>query len=233
MLRTVASPNEKYSSQLTTRSKWYQRASATYVRTAKLAPSWYRYNLTACHDPAFLWFRVAKVGTRTIMKILTDSSLQLSAEHTFRCYYPVQRYQDHFKFGFVRNPWDRIVSCWHNKVVRYNRFGFDEETREKYTDFSCFLDYVESLDISTCDPHMRLQSRLIDLNNVDFVGRFENFRDDLSTVLDRLGLSDAELPHENTSSRKKDYREYYNDELIQRVGDIYQRDIQIFNFQFE
>jgi hypothetical protein len=37
---------------------------------------------------------------------------------------------------------------------------------------------------------------------VDFVGRFENFAQDLSYVFDRLGLEAAqlEIPHENRSA---------------------------------
>jgi hypothetical protein len=142
-----------------------------------------KYNISISHEKEFIWFRVAKVGTNTIMNVLDRDGISTKIHHEFFSYYPVQEYQNYFKFAFIRNPWDRLVSCWHSKVVESNYFRFPEGKYRQMNTFSSFVDYVEDVDVRTCDMHLRLQSRLIDLNNVDYIGRFETFEKDLFAIL--------------------------------------------------
>src|SRR5262245_19376649 len=90
----------------------------------RIIPSAGPYNLTVSHERKFVWFRVAKVGTRTILNHFLDRGVRLDAEHASDVHYPPRAYADYFKFAFVRNPWDRLVSCWADKVVASNLFGF-------------------------------------------------------------------------------------------------------------
>jgi hypothetical protein len=203
------------------------------VRIQPLRPSLRRYNLTVSHESRFVWFRVAKVCTRSIVAYLADARVSLDVEHAYSIYYPVHRYQDYFKFAFVRNPWDRIVSCWRNKVVDQNYFQFDARTHSRMASFSEFVSYTADLDIQTCDIHVREQSSLVDLNHVDFVGRFERFESDFRAVASRLGFEARSPDHRNRSSRTTDYMSYYDDELVRRVGAIYGRDVVIFGYTFD
>jgi hypothetical protein len=202
------------------------------LRRLFFLPSSHPYNLTVCHEKAFLWFRVAKVGTRTIFKHFEQNGLKLDAEHPMSVYYPVTAYDDYFKFAFVRNPWDRIVSCWHNKVLGMNYFRFSEAELTEMQHFSSFVAWVGRLNIETCDPHLRLQCRLIDLNHIDFIGRLEHFSTDLATIFRRLGIPYVEKIRKNVSTQRGQYQEYYTDELIDIVTKIYSKDIQIFNYDF-
>jgi hypothetical protein len=222
MIRTVkAKKAGELSMQLTMDSALYQWASRLFTHRWPLIPSEHRYHLTLCHGKRFMWFRVAKVGTRTIFRLLTEAGVTLDAEHAMSCHYPVNRYRDYFKFAFVRNPWDRLVSCWHSKVVEENYFKFSEEKLLKTQNFADFVDYVAALDASRLDNHLRPQSALIDLNNIDYLGRFEN-----------LGLNLQTIPQENASQNRRDYREYYDEELKQKVARIYQKDLRIFGYMF-
>ncbi|MCG8634610.1 MAG: sulfotransferase family protein [Desulfobacterales bacterium] len=195
-------------------------------------PSCRRYNISICNDKKFIWFRVAKVGTRSVFKIFNQVNLTLDAEHPWYCHYPVQQYQTFFKFGFIRNPWDRLVSCWQNKVVKKNHFEFSESQRSELLDFKKFVDYVSGLDIENCDCHLRLQSKLIDLNNIDYIGRFETFEKDLSYILNRINIDPIAIPHENKSKSRDDYQSYYTRALKDQVAQIYQKDIMLFSYRF-
>ena len=189
------------------------------------------YNLTISHERKFVWFRVAKVGTRTILDYFKKNSIPLDVARAGFLYYSPELYEDHFKFAFVRNPWDRLVSCWTDKVVNLNYFKFAESELATMRRFDSFVEYVSRLDLETCDRHLRLQCRLIDLNHLDFLGRMETFEQDFRKVCIRLKFPQQPIPSRNVS-RKRPFQEYYNDSLRVRVEEIYARDIQTFGYSF-
>jgi hypothetical protein len=189
------------------------------------------YNLTVGHRPRFVWYRVAKVGTRSFLDILDGAGVQFELRHPHRLYYLPGAYRSYFRFVFVRNPWDRLVSCWHNKVVDSNYFEFTPATRAEMQDFGRFVDHVSHLDLSTCNAHLRLQSRLMDLTEIDFLGRFENFENDVGELLDRLGLV-GRMSQRNRSMRRADHTGCCSADLRDRVAQLYARDIRIFGYEF-
>lgn len=207
--------------------------SAAYLRNSDLLPSDNAYNLTVSHERRFLWFRVAKVATRTILNHLRENCGPLDMDHAMSVHYPINICRDYFKFGFVRNPWERLVSCWQNKVIDTNYFRFDEANRQRLRDFKNFVEYVRDLDVETCDHHLRLQRKLIDLNQVEFLGRLEAFDEDFSHVCEVLGIPAWQGQQRNKSARSGDLHEYYTPDLIEAVADIYRKDIQLLNYTFE
>lgn len=217
--------------QLDPRSRWAQRF---YARTARMAllPSARAYNLTISHSHRFVWFRVAKVGTRSILAHLANHGVKLDVEHAMSVHYPINRLSGYFKFAFVRNPFDRLVSCWYNKALNSNYFRFDPETHRKLSSFPEFADFACGLDLNVGDPHLRLQSRLIDLCAVDFVGRYERFAADFAQLCARLGVPAEGLPRLNASDGRNEYHGYYDAALAGRVAEAYRRDIQIFGYTF-
>ena len=195
-------------------------------------PSIRQYNLAVCHQHQFIWFRVAKVGVRTV-KHYFSQTLPNQISYVRNVHYPPQQYQGYFKFGFVRNPWDRLVSCWRDKIIRTNYFRLADSELEQMQDFRAFVKFVETFDLQNCDPHLRLQSALMDLNMVNFVGRMERFDEDFRIVLQQLNLPDREIERKNVSQHRKPYPYYYDTELRERVRKMYRKDIQLFGYQFE
>ena len=182
MIKTVKVKSGR-SKELTLPSRAYQKISRALVNSIPYLPSNERYNITISNEKKFVWFRVGKVGSRTIFNIFKQANVYLDADNTLLCHYPVDKYTDYYKFAFIRNPWDRLVSCWQNKVIDSNYFNYSEGKLSKMQSFDEFVSFVADEDIENCDNHFILQSKIIDLNNIDFLGRFENFEKDLLAVV--------------------------------------------------
>jgi|19_taG_2_1085344.scaffolds.fasta_scaffold00733_9 hypothetical protein len=130
--------------------------------------------------------------------------------------------EGYFKFAFVRNPWDRVVSACMYRQSDINDFLLN--------------DYVKDID-GKKDPARHQMSQydfLVDKNGklkVDFVGRFENLQTDFDFVCDKLGISKHQLPHSN-KTRHKHYSEYYSGDTKKMVAKRYARDIEYFGYEF-
>ena len=97
--------------------------------------------------------------------------------------------------------------------------------------FENFVSFVEKQDIESCDPHIRSQASLIDLNNIDYIGRFEKFSDDLETVCKKIGINPI-IEQMNKAKVSTSNQDIYSSELIKRVEKIYEKDINLFNYTF-
>lgn len=195
------------------------------------APSPRAYNLTLALEPKFLWFRNAKVGTRSTLRWLDDAGVHYEARQAFTVHYCQAATREFFKFAFVRNPWDRLVSGWLNKVVTKNALKLPETERRALQSFPNFVAYCASLDLDTCNIHFRRQCRLIDLNNIDYLGRIESLDAGLDEIAARLGLPRRRPPRLNVSKRGG-YRDYYDAQTRKRVEELYALDIQLFGYSF-
>ena len=145
---------------------------------------------------------------------------------------------DYFKFAFVRNPWDRVVSLWSYYVKRNIAPVSDNN-------FKTCIKNLETLFCKVPDNYYSNSQRKINLlypqyhfisdwygNNVlDYIGRFENLQEDFDTVCDKIGIPQQQLPHTNKSNHKH-YTEYYDDETREIVAEKYAKDIEYFGYKF-
>ena len=64
---------------------------------------------------------------------------------------------------------------------------------------------------------------------VDFIGRFENIKEDFKVVKEKLSL-DRNLVHLNKGvSNKKDF---YTTKTIDAVGEIYKKDVELLKYEY-
>ena len=201
--------------------------------TARLPihPSPRAYNLTVVDEPPLLWFRVAKVCTRTLLAQLRANGLDPPERRDQR--YLTDRHRDHLAFAFVRNPWDRLVSAWQARVVGSDRLTLPVDVRAASQELSGFIDHLETLDLDDCDAHVRRQRALVDVGRVDFLGRFEQFDDDATELFGRLGLRFDPQLRRNISAPRADHRQFYDDETAARVARLYEVDVRTFGYRFE
>jgi hypothetical protein len=145
---------------------------------------------------------------------------------------------DYFKFTIVRNPWDRLVSAYFFLL----KGGFNEQERDWFNEelgaYSSFDDFVRSwLNKKNIWkwPHFRPQYHYM-LDNkgkvqLDFVGYFENIDEDFAHIIQRIGVNCA-LPKLNTNKHPS-YTEYYTDETINIVAEVYADDIKLLGYSFD
>ena len=133
---------------------------------------------------------------------------------------------DRQAFGFVRNPWDRMVSL----------FAFNQSWDVGHGDFKAWLtkgryfgDHDENW--PGHPPHQR-RSQMWWLDGCDFIGRFENIDDDFLWACHAFGMVTGSLPHINDSNHDH-YSIYYDDESRAFVAEHFAPEIERFGYKFE
>lgn len=133
----------------------------------------------------------------------------------------------YFKFAFVRNPWDLMVSYYHYIKSRKNHHRSRHVNQLK--SFKSYLHYeIDRGKVSQskfiCDQHDNML--------VDFVGQFENLTEDFLKICTSVGLAGVRLEHKNKSARGH-YQEYYDLETRELVARHWERDIDLFKYSFD
>lgn len=158
----------------------------------------------------------------------------------YRTAFPKEMFASAYKFTFVRNPWDRLVSAYFY-LQDSNRSDFDRAQASgsvlKFDSFEGFVtEFVAHEDLNAF-IHLKEQHLFLRLPGrgigVDFVGRFESLQDDFNTIAKRLG-KDITLEHRNASQlRKSDYRDIYTPQMIDIVAKAYAKDVAYFGYKFD
>jgi hypothetical protein len=132
----------------------------------------------------------------------------------------------HFKFAFVRNPWDRLVSFY----AYARRYLARTLPRLQALSFGEMLRHIDS-GAAWLEPLHAVRPQSDTARGADFVGRFERLNEDFARVCARLGLS-AVLPRRNALVHGA-YATYYDDWSRAFVARRYAQDIQEFGYAFE
>ena len=141
-----------------------------------------------------------------------------------------EQYASFYKFSFVRNPWDRAYSMYRH-VMR------EEHKRKRYkvhklpdTSFESFMNaYIGKKDLM---PQMYWLKNFKGEVGLDFIGRFENLKEDFATVCAAMDIPVPQLPH-IYKAEKDDYRRHYSSALVDAVARCYREEIAYFDYQFE
>jgi hypothetical protein len=143
-------------------------------------------------------------------------------------------WNEYFKFTFVRNPWDRAYSdyIWMQKFS-----GVKGSFKEYLFNKGAFKKILtDSSDHNYLGDHKILQSDFFNMDGplkLDFVGRFENFNEDIKLILKSLDILTPFDSHENKGQRELNYSNFYTDTMRKWVEKSYERDISLFKYSFE
>jgi hypothetical protein len=142
-----------------------------------------------------------------------------------RCLPPAM-FDGMFKFAFVRNPWDRLVSrhAYLMRKTAHPRHAFVKQLGS----FGTYLDW--EIARGKMQQHTYVtgpDGRLL----TDFIGYYERLADDFAEAARRVGVP-ATLPPPNHSPHR-DYREYYDARTRERVARAFARDIELFGYSFD
>ncbi|MFT7686576.1 MAG: hypothetical protein ACI9FB_001921 [Candidatus Azotimanducaceae bacterium] len=174
-----------------------------------------------CEERKFIYYDVPKNASTTIRQELFDQNLAFSMQD------PQRNLQEYFKFAFIRNPWDRMVSNW--KMFTTQEFRIEQLRSMTGENVSSFADFVH-FSAQKANHHWQPQVLYMP-DELDFVGRVDLFHNDFNSVLNTIGCNERMLSKSNVTERKE-YWYYYTPELVDYVAEIYSTDIERFGFSF-
>ncbi len=208
---------------------------------------WPEKHFVVCEKFHFLYIPIEKVACSALKSWIIDLAEGQSASRTVdpnahvRAFYElhsqpadVQSRWLHdrklFRFAFVRNPWDRLVSGFLNKFVPWKspaqKFADEHSKRlrwsravnrlssgllcasgkassERWREELTFRQFVAELQRRNphkLDLHWRPQHLFLGSQPLDFLGRFEYLADDFRTLCRKLNVS-GDLPEANKTRR--------------------------------
>ncbi len=160
-----------------------------------------------------------------------------------------ESWRELFSFGFVRNPFDRLVSAWKMftegteddawhlpeggaielSLADTIRLGLNPEAQFGHS----LYNGIRPTPLTRFKNHILPQSHPYHgLQHVQFIGRFERLREDFQTVADRLDLQVREIPRSNWTRRRGSYRDYYDAETRQLATRFLADDLERFGYSF-
>lgn len=196
------------------------------------------------NNPPCLFVHIPKTGGNSIRNVVFGGDYEgpwfgdrLPAEWT-----------ELFGFGFVRNPFDRLVSAWKMftegteddawhlpeggplqlSLADTIRLGLDDNAAFGHPRYN----QIKPTPLTRLKNHILPQSHPYHgLQHVEFIGRFENLQQDFQVVAERLNLPAGEIPRSNWTSRGH-YREYYDAETRRLAAAFLAEDLERFGYEF-
>lgn len=149
----------------------------------------------------------------------------------FKSHSPCYKFQEiidrevfskYLKFAVIRNPWDRMVSRYFYSKKVNNKF--------KNYEFEEFLNH----DLKTNIDIINQYEYCTDQENnfcLDEIIKFENLNEDFNKISSKIFNKKDMLSHFNKSDHKQ-YREYYNDKMKDKIYNFCKKDIEFFEYEF-
>jgi hypothetical protein len=131
-------------------------------------------------------------------------------------------WNSYHKFCIERNPWDKVVSYYNWKTFGQGKLLPDFKTWVMQKTHRLPLDGRLYFDDEKC--------------MVDEVIEFRNFKEGIESLCKKLEMPfDGNMPREKTdiTSKKVDYRDYYDEETREKVGQEFRREITRMGYIFD
>lgn len=195
----------------------------------------------------FLFIHVPKAAGQSLSARLGGVSRDLPGHAPLWWIDPKLR-SNHFTFGFVRNPWDRLVSLYTFQSTKTVRNGESAEYQAhiRSIGFKQWLlndrmfmpqdSHWQSNDL----PPMQRRNQLWWVEGCAFIGKVETLDEDFAKIEPRLNLPRSwrerlglapKIRRRNQSARSG-YRDYYDTETTAFVARHFARDIDRFGYEF-
>lgn len=187
-----------------------------------------------------LFVHVPKAAGVSVVSSLFGVAISIghTRYRTFRILLNDDEINNFFKFTFVRNPFDRLVSAYEflqkggltdqdrtwadRKISKYN--GFGDFVKGWFDDLNVYSYY-----------HFIPQHEFVCFRNriaVNYVGYYETLVDDYNYVQKKLKIG-SPLMALNSRKDRVDYRAYYDSETIDIVSKVYKKDLDLFGYDFD
>ena len=148
----------------------------------------------------------------------------------------VKHFKSYYKFCCVRNPYDLMVSSfmwWQQYAIEHQVFknhtdlissmNFEQFMSSKYG-----LHYINEFNFNLENYYSDQRGNII----VDKIIKFENLEQDLRAVCKETGIHIKVPLKKVLQTKRKHYREYYDDKTIEIVSRRFKSTIDYFNYEF-
>ena len=188
----------------------------------------------SCYATKMNFIHIPKNAGTSVLRWIGETYLKF---HDYKsCHYSASKMAElhpdaKMSFAIVRNPWDRMVSMYRYAIERSDLTNqrYNKKITNKEPTFEEFVKEFRSYEsIYWYDPSTP-QSAWLDAR-VDYILRYERLDSDFKIIQDLVGNHEP-LGRYNTTHRVH-YTHYYNDQLINMVGDYFSEDVDRFEYDY-
>lgn len=196
----------------------------------------------------FLFIHVTKCAGKAVARKLGGTTRGVPG-HAPRFWFEGRPESSKFSFGFVLNPWDRMVSSYAFICSKPRRRGDDDDQKRSAQEAgfrrwllegAFFLDHDRLWNPDGTLPPYQRRSQMFWLDGCDAIGRVETLEADLTEIQKRITIrrSLRDLLNRRSGiavrnrSPRGDYRDYYDDETIAFVAHHAAAEIARFGYSF-
>jgi hypothetical protein len=204
-----------------------------------------------CHEKKFVYAHISKTGSTAIKleiglqtgvirdypspdKVMTIHK----APFTWRTPEEVEKLEGYTVFAFVRDPLDRLVSVYRDKILEkpLSYASYEEGvyfgllrygTFKAGMTFEAFAEAIVDIPHEDADLHFYPQSDFLRGVAPDFVGRFSALQRDWEMAAVMAGLTPTSLMKVNATVREP-AKWYYTSHLREKVASYYRKDFDRF-----
>ena len=126
-------------------------------------------------------------------------------------------YENYFSFCIVRNPYDFLVSLY--SFIKNQKKHPDHQLCNQLTFKEYILKEIKRKTQRQSDFVIDEKGECI----VDYIGKTETLQESMNFIFGKLNISRTEIGQKNRSKRKRDYRQYYDDELKEAVYEYFKK----------
>ena len=182
------------------------------------------------HDPEIGWISIRKKGMLNyyMSSKIHDKEMKITKA----------QWDSYFKFTFVRNPYEKVVSAW--------KFAMETDKLFKFPPVFSLLDFLKTKDTTTnytythgfitqTDHLLNLEDKL----DIQYIGKFEDLNEELCNVLFKLGIK--KITHYGMikgnfvvnlrKGKKTSYDRYYNQEALELANELFKDDFANFHYK--
>ena len=151
------------------------------------------------------------------------------------------KWEECFKFTFVRDPYSRFISGW-NFILGNPHMSENIHENEEYhrcEDLMYCIEHIEDFsDIAYNHIFLPQWDHVINkdgINDIDFIGKQENLEEDLKIALEKIGITELKHNKEKKVNKNKVdyvyYKDYYTQEILDFVNKHFDKDFIEFDYK--
>ena len=183
-----------------------------------------------------IFFHIAKTGGSSIYNLLQKNNLDDCVLSDKKVNYNrkveyfldiLDNWDEYYKFTFVRNKYDQLISLYNFDRHILNNISFEEFIKGHIYNRSVhypYYDYwIDQYFLTTID----------DKPIFNFIGKFENYEIDLRKVCDQINIEYEDIRVNVGNYKKSEQASCYNEELKQLVNQKFESEMKYYNWELE